>query len=722
MGKLFFASFVMLFAETMAIRWLGIEIPVIRAFPNLILMLAFIGASAGIAQPAQKVSPLKVALAIACLVLSVVLVPLTPLCQVSLRIGDGNSPLSVAQGLALILLNSFSVLYLFKQVGAWVGAEFKDRPPLAAYSVNLLGSLAGVAAFALCSWLRCPPYIWLVVLAVSIYAYNRSLRLLALFVPLIVAAFFACQNAYWSPYGKLEVLNFNVPADSVFGKGNYMLFCNNLYFHSAIHVPTKEEFARRPADAPAVGVAGGAAQAAAAVHEKNGNKQNDDHLLAHSYRWHGIPYRMAQHHDDILVLGAGSGNDTAFGLKEARHLNKIDAVEIDPVIGYFGQTVHPDKPYIDPKVNLIVNDARWHLHDTDKKYDMILFADLDPGATLNTASFMRVDNYVYTLESLKSAYACLKPDGVMSLAFATGADHPVTVRLYNTIKAATGEDPVVLVDRSYESCMFLLGPGLRKDKAAFDARLKECLAYDTELSLWSPNDEQRKVRIATDDWPFLYLQFDAVGMVLYSVVLAVIIFLPVPFLFKAEKVSLLAPQSFSMFVLGEAFMLMETKCCTELSLQFGNTWVVSSVVIFSFLTLSFLANLLVLRLDDRRLHSLMPAVYGLLTLVLLLNFFLSAQAIALPAAGAKAITTFISCLPVFFGGIIFSSHFKRATDPNMALAANLLGVTFGGLLENLCVVGGVKSLSLISLLLYLLSALPLLRKGAVSAEVADVQP
>lgn len=45
----------MLFAETMAIRWLGIEIPVLRAFPNLILMLVFIGASAGIAQPEKRV-------------------------------------------------------------------------------------------------------------------------------------------------------------------------------------------------------------------------------------------------------------------------------------------------------------------------------------------------------------------------------------------------------------------------------------------------------------------------------------------------------------------------------------------------------------------------------------------------------------------------------------------------------------------------------------------
>jgi hypothetical protein len=39
----------------------------------------------------------------------------------------------------------------------------------------------------------------------------------------------------------------------------------------------------------------------------------------------------------------------------------------------------------------------------------------------------------------------------------------------------------------------------------------------------------------------------------------------------------------------------------------------------------------------------------------------------------------------------------------------LLGVTFGGLLENLCVVGGIKSLSLLTLLLYLLSALPAVR-------------
>jgi hypothetical protein len=37
--KLFLSSFVMLFTETMAIRWQGIELPVFRACPRLILMV-----------------------------------------------------------------------------------------------------------------------------------------------------------------------------------------------------------------------------------------------------------------------------------------------------------------------------------------------------------------------------------------------------------------------------------------------------------------------------------------------------------------------------------------------------------------------------------------------------------------------------------------------------------------------------------------------------------
>ncbi len=66
--------------------------------------------------------------------------------------------------------------------------------------------------------------------------------------------------------------------------------------------------------------------------------------------------------DDVLILGAGSGNDVAFGLHQP--VSHFDAVEIDPVIGGFGSTVHPDKPYTSPSVSLIINDARSFLRET----------------------------------------------------------------------------------------------------------------------------------------------------------------------------------------------------------------------------------------------------------------------------------------------------------------------------------------------------------------------
>src|SRR5260370_14787061 len=54
--------------------------------------------------------------------------------------------------------------------------------------------------------------------------------------------------------------------------------------------------------------------------------------------------------EDVLIIGAGSGNDVAASLAQgARH---IDAVEIDPVIHELGRRDHPDRPYADPRVSI----------------------------------------------------------------------------------------------------------------------------------------------------------------------------------------------------------------------------------------------------------------------------------------------------------------------------------------------------------------------------------
>src|ERR1700733_943073 len=106
MRSLFFASFLMLFAETMAIRWLGVEIPVFRAFPNLVLMVAFIGASSGIAKPEKHDHKALILACAALLLASVMIVPLSPLKDMSLKLGDTNSLTTVIVSILSITLNA----------------------------------------------------------------------------------------------------------------------------------------------------------------------------------------------------------------------------------------------------------------------------------------------------------------------------------------------------------------------------------------------------------------------------------------------------------------------------------------------------------------------------------------------------------------------------------------------------------------------------------------
>ena len=80
------------------------------------------------------------------------------------------------------------------------------------------------------------------------------------------------------------------------------------------------------------------------------------------YQW---PYTVfGDTFENVLILGAGSGTDVAAALKHgAKH---VDAVEIDPTIIRLGRELHPDRPYHDPRVTVINDDARHFLRTTDE--------------------------------------------------------------------------------------------------------------------------------------------------------------------------------------------------------------------------------------------------------------------------------------------------------------------------------------------------------------------
>jgi len=64
----------------------------------------------------------------------------------------------------------------------------------------------------------------------------------------------------------------------------------------------------------------------------------------------------------ILNLGGGCGNDATIALSNGAQ--KLDVVEIDPVILNLRYTLHPHKTYLDPRVRAINDDARSFLRKT----------------------------------------------------------------------------------------------------------------------------------------------------------------------------------------------------------------------------------------------------------------------------------------------------------------------------------------------------------------------
>lgn len=667
-SRLFWSSVVLLFGEILAIRWLGIEVPTVRVFPNLVLLVVLIAASAGASEPQKYRTPLPVLVAALAALFGCVIfaVPLG-LAALSIKIGAASFA-SIGLSIGLLALLVVCLGAVFANVGGVMGDGFSKLPPLRAYGINLAGSILGAALLGCLSLFQLPPPVWILAAGLMCWPIARHKLVPILTVALAVTAATTTLGSKWSPYSKLDVIPLASAAGSVLGKGNYVLNSNNHYFHFALHMLGDEEAAKLHAepDSPHKGA------------------------VEHYFDFLRIPFACAPRHDRVLILGGGSGNDVAYALAHgAKH---VDVVEIDPIICGFGKTLHPDKPYIDPRVTLHNEDARTFLRYNKDKFDLIEFAYLDPGSTLSTASFVRVDNFVYTVESIKSAIGHLDTGGLLTLSFATGGKHPVTRRLYESIAQAQGSYPQAYVDHAWDSVLFLCGPtakGITVEPAQLGT-----------LKAWPQAGEMTATRPATDDWPFLYLDFDAAGMVLYFGILIVAVLMPAWLLTRARQGAITGSEWGNMFFLGQAFMLVETKSIIQLSLFFGATWLVSSVVIICVLLLACFANWLASRIKTTNVLPFYFCLAAALALDLCFHVPASWEINPLVLVG---IATLICCLPVLFGGLIFSLCFRQAKAPQLYLSANLLGVAIGGLTENLSLLTGVRGLSIVAMVLYGLS-------------------
>ena len=708
--ELFLVSFLILFYELAAIRWFAATVVFLTFFTNIVLLACFLGMSVGLLSAGRPQNFMRAALPLAMLSFAAAIAVYGFYWgagdKVVIGLGDQQgSPQLVYFGteyrpgdpsrwvvpMWAVAGTFFTLITLsFIGLGQVMGRAFQAIPDrVIAYTIDICGSLSGIAAFAAMSYLQLSPMIWFIpILALMLYfaGWRNATQLAAaatVFALVGIGAHGLTAQGYatyWSPYYKITYDNAGVISTNGIGHQHMLPIGRVAPAYLMPHLLNRDAGAK--------------------------------------------PFQ------EVMIIGAGSGNDVAAALRSgAKH---IDAVEIDPRINELGRRLHPDKPYADPRVTVHLDDGRSFVRRTAGKYDLAVYALVDSLVLHSGYASLRLENFLFTREALEDVKRTLQPDGIFAM-YNFYRQGWVVGRLAKMAEEVFGVKPLVISLPYQES----IGPlDTTSDRFTFllvssdPARMKALRArFDKGESFWI-NEEPRQnelrnafgasvpagsrwhrgapARVDTagidlvpsDDWPQLYLRGRQIpwapvgqGMLCVALLSAVILFVFAP-------VRRIRP-NWQMFFLGAGFMLLETKAVVHMALLFGSTWVVNSVVFFAILVMVVCANLFVLAAQPRRL---LP-YYVLLIAALLVNALVPMSAfLALPPLARTVSSCLVVFVPVFFAGVVFASAFRDSQQPDIDFGSNVAGIILGGLSEQLSLILGFNYLLLVAALYYVLSA------------------
>jgi Spermine/spermidine synthase domain len=699
---IFLSAAIGLYLELAVIRWQGTATIFFSFYKNFGLLACFAGLGIGFSLAKQKANPLLCT--IPCLLWQFLLLTFISrgmpfyLTQsilampISEQVSVGASVATKVPEFAMIYFLMAVVFLLtslcFIPVGQLCGNLMLRQAPLKSYSANLLGSLIGVVLIIGLSYFWTPPVVWFALVFLGLLAffvYNIrifSFSVVAFGLTMIVLAWpvsFGSELVY-SPYQLLE--------RSAGPNGINLISAAGAYYQRIYDFSAK------------------------------GRGVYPDFKNAADY--YDLPYKLIPNVQNVAIVGAGAGNDVAAALRAgAKH---VDAIEIDPAIQSFGKMFHPEQPYQDQRVNAIINDARAFLGDTKDSYDMIVFGVLDSHTLSSHMSSLRLDSYVYTVESLKAVRKHLNDKGVVCLSFAVMSPE-IAKKLYLMISQAFDNHPPVCIHTHFERGGFAPNKkGFQTGAYTFmqskngDLQISPQLIaglgfddYGAKLA-----DPEVVADVSTDDWPFFYMPrriFPVSFLPMFGIVL----------LMSWLLISTL--QGFQggfnylpYFFLGSGFMLIETKAITELGLQFGNTWSIIGIVISAIMVMAFFANLAVERFKWTNTKLAFVFLLG----AILAGYLVSASGGFGASTGGKIATTLLLTSPLFFSGIVFSTMISKCKDISSAMAMNLMGAILGGFLEYNAMYFGYRALYLLALIIYGLAFLSTFMSGGSrgTAEVA----
>ena len=748
---LFLASVLVLFLELACIRWFPAHVVFLSFFTNTVLLASFLGMSVGCILARRRynhiaLTPIILVIALTCGLLVEVRGDLFS--QIT-NVGNQDKPDVVFFGAEAgisgkheftvpveVMAGLFFLLVAAALVGPGqeLGRAFNrvaDRTQ--AYTANLLGSLAGIAVFAVFSQLQLPPVVWFTAsgLLLAYFLFRpqpdggQPVRPLVPLVALVLAVVVTVPTSYsgfseyreihWSPYYRID---YHTPS---------RMITTNQTGHQRIIERT--ERVEVPYDLP--------------------------YLFQRELK--------RPEYKRVLIIGAGSGNDLVRALYWCGPDTKVDAVEIDPVIQSLGAKHNPAYPYADPRVTLHLNDGRNFLRKAESgTYDLVVFALVDSLVLHSGYSNIRLESFLFSADGFTDVKRVLKPNGMVAVYnyFRQGW---IIARLREVLRDKFGYDPVVFMDPPYtkgpkvpldvsldyggNAILFggaqeAVGPLREKfqsgsfwvpGRAAMSKELPGRFAVEKPTEEYKPDtnavsqgeetnwlplremtleESNGDLKTADDDWPFLYVRRPGIPALTWRGValtlgLSVVLWL----IFGGWRKDPTAPPDAPAtgeaglmaraFLLGAGFMLIETKAVVQMALLFGSTWTVNTFVFGAILVMAVLGNLYAGAVKPRRLE---PYYVGLFLaigvgLAVPLDVFLGLNPVVQVVAACSLVFA-----PILFAGVIFPTTFARTTRPDLFFAANVAGAMVGGLAENASMLLGFRYLLLVALGFYALSA------------------
>lgn len=637
-SRLLLLSFVMLFVELALIRWAGSNVLYLSYFSNFVLLGSFLGIGIGFLRARSRHNLFPYApLALAALAAFIRFFPVKIRSSGADLLFFGIVHKSGPPRYVVLAVVFVAVTAAMAFVGEGVARAFAEFTPLDAYRLDLLGSVAGIVAFSALSFMHAPPLAWGSVVAVALIVLYLPrvgfLQIAGLAILLVILGIesFAAGTS-WSPYYKIQVkTDPNQHAPFVYVNG---------VVHQAI-LPTSK-------NVPIVYTR---------VYDRIANNPLDD----------------------VLIVGAGTGNDVAYAL--SRGAKRIDAVEIDPRLHQLGIQMHPDHPFADKRVHSHIDDGRAFLQRTHRKYDLILFALPDSITLVAGQSSLRLESYLFTKEAIETARDHLKPNGAFGM-YNYYEQRWLIDRYAGTLDRVFGRPPC-LDDQG--------GTGFH---LAFleDAKTDAALACE---GTWVSQTEPVPAP-ATDDHPFPYLRTRTIPGFYLATIILILLAAIVMVRVAAGPLTPMVRYT-DLFFMGAAFLLLETMYVVRFALFFGTTWFVNALVFAGVLLSVLLAVEVSKHVTFRKPARLYVVLLAFLGIAYLVHpgWVLS---LALPERFLVAIC--LAFAPIFMANLVFTQRFKDVGSSTVAFGANLLGAMVGGLLEYGALIVGYRSLLIVVAILY----------------------